>query len=565
MSSKNPEAHCNQDTTFIAQIPNPAAPVIPNQETDTEKSSPPVESPVEAIDDPFLVSFLPTDPENPKDWKSSRKWIVTSLLAITGFNRIMVSTIVTPAITTISDELDMTSTESFMAFSIFALATAFGPLLIGPLSEIYGRQPIVHASNVWFLGWNLACGFAHSKGLLIASRFLAGFGASAIFALAGGVLGDIWRPEERGRSLGIYLLLPLLAPAVGPIIGGFINQYTTWRWMFWSTSIFQAIMIIVSIVPYHETYAPLILSRRVSKLRRETGDARYHTAQEKEDNGQPAVALVYQALSRPMKLLAFHPIIQITSLISAYWYGTLYIVLSGFSTLWTSQYHQPVAISGLHYIACALGEVAGSQIAGPLMDLLYRHMLKRSKDGQHKPEFRLPLAFPGGIFPLLGMFIYGWTAQYHAPWIAVDIGVFLVCMQFTNLPLQAYVMDAYPDHTDDNVPAIRSKGLSLRHLASASVKGALVLDLRGIGAHICPRNLNILLCVVATVDASAVRAAVAPAPAPTVLVAEGGVARHTGEVFDALPDGVDAGVAVSRDVTGELDLFGYGVSLNACP
>lgn len=167
-------------------------------------------------DDPFLVAFAePFDAENPKDWPTGRKWAVTDVISATGFNRIMVSTIMAPALSIIAEEFDMTSAESAMALSIYLLATAFGPLAIGPLSEVYGRKPILHASNIWFLIWNIACGFANSKEMLIACRFLAGFGASSIYALASGVLGDVWRPEQRGRSLGVYLLIPLLGAAVG--------------------------------------------------------------------------------------------------------------------------------------------------------------------------------------------------------------------------------------------------------------------------------------------------------------------------------------------------------------
>lgn len=166
--------------------------------------------------DQFLVTFdKPFDAENPQDWPNRRKWAVTDVLSATGFNRIMVSTIMAPALSTITTELHMNSAESVMALSIYLLATAFGPLVIGPLSEIYGRKIILHASNVWFLIWNIACGFANTKELLIGARFLAGFGASSIYALAGGVLGDVWRAEQRGRSLGMYLLIPLLGAAVG--------------------------------------------------------------------------------------------------------------------------------------------------------------------------------------------------------------------------------------------------------------------------------------------------------------------------------------------------------------
>lgn len=166
--------------------------------------------------DPFLVTFNPEyDEENPRDWRSGRKWAVTDVISATGFNRIMVSTIMAPALSTIAQEFDMNSAESVMALSIYLLATAFGPLIIGPLSEIYGRSVILHASNVWFLVWNIACGFANSKGVLIAARFMAGFGASSVYALSVGVLGDVWSAEQRGRSLGYYLLIPLLGAAVG--------------------------------------------------------------------------------------------------------------------------------------------------------------------------------------------------------------------------------------------------------------------------------------------------------------------------------------------------------------
>ncbi len=84
-----------------------------------------------------------------------------------------------------------------MALSIYLLATAFGPLVIGPLSEIYGRKSILHGSNIWFLIWNIVCGFANSKGTLIAARFLAGFGASAIYALGGEYLETSGNRKQR--------------------------------------------------------------------------------------------------------------------------------------------------------------------------------------------------------------------------------------------------------------------------------------------------------------------------------------------------------------------------------
>lgn len=403
--------------------------------------------------DPFLVEFAqPFDSENPKDWPSSRKWAVTNSLSASGFNRIMVSTIMAPALTTIQAELNMTATESTMAMSIYLLATAFGPLIIGPLSETYGRKRILHISNAWFILWNIVCGFANSKGLLIAARFLAGFGASAIYALGGGVLGDIWRPEERGKGLRMYLTISILGSAVGPIVGGFMAGRASWRWMFYSTSIFQVLMTLATWTTVRESFAPVILRQRAEQLRRTTGNTAYRTAYERLEDKKPVVQILSQSLSRPLRLLAFHPSLQIVAVIMGFNYGVLYIVLTSFATVWTTHYGESVELSGLHYIACALGEILGSQVGGPLMDALYKRTTARR---EHQPEFRLPLLYPFAALAPLGILLYGWTAQYRVHWAAVDAGVFtyMFAAQVAGLPLQAYVIEAWPEHTGSALAA----------------------------------------------------------------------------------------------------------------
>lgn len=399
--------------------------------------------------DLFLVTFdCPKDPDNPKDWSLARKWMVTSVLSATGFNRIMVSTIMAPALPAIAAELHISNEfESVMAMSVYLLATAFGPLVFGPLSEIYGRAPLLHATNLWFLIWNAACGFAHQKSLLITARLLAGLGAGAVYVLASGVLGDVWYPEQRGRSLGMYLLISLLGVAVGPIIGGFIVAGTTWRWIFWSTSIFQAIMTLASVPIFQETYAPLILFRKARRLRTQSGDHRYHTTNEKLVEGRSAFWVLRWSLSRPIRLLLFHHIIQIQACLSGLSYGILYLVLSSYSDLWTSTYHESVSTSGLHYISVCVGEVIGAQIGGFLMDHIFAR-LKARANGITKPEHHVPVMIPASLVTLLGLLLYGWGAQRRRSWLMVDFGVaiFTCGQQITGQALQAYVIDATPEY-----------------------------------------------------------------------------------------------------------------------
>ena len=436
---------------------------------------------------PYCVTFSePLDPDNPKNWSLVRKSAVTSALSATGFNRIvcltgpslysgepsvlitlsltchylqLVSTIMAPAIGAIAAELHMNKVESVMGLSSYLLATAFGPLFIAPLSEVYGRQPVLHTTNVWFLLWNLVCGFAHTKSLLLAARFLAGLGASAVYVLAGGVLGDVWRPEQRGRSLGLYNLFPLLAASVGPIIGGVITQVTTWRWIFWSTSIVQAILLVFCLFVFKETYAPVILQQQARHLRKTTRDKRYHTANEALSDGHTALWNVCRSLSRPMRLLASHPIVQLQAAVSGFNYGITYLVISIYSDLWKTRYHQSTAISGLHYLAMCAGEIGGALSAGILMDVTYRR-LKAKAGGNGTSEFHLPVSIPTSLLIVAGFLMFGWAAEAHVFWLVVDIGSAILSFGLTTLGqvMLAYVIDAYAEHTSSAQAGAQSVG-----------------------------------------------------------------------------------------------------------
>lgn len=93
---------------------------------------------------------------------------------------------ISPALPSISREFGITSeVEASLTLSIFVLAYAIGPLFLGPLSEVYGRVIVLQLSNLFYLAWNLGCGFAQSSGQLMAFRFLSGLGGSAPLAIGG--------------------------------------------------------------------------------------------------------------------------------------------------------------------------------------------------------------------------------------------------------------------------------------------------------------------------------------------------------------------------------------------
>ncbi len=122
------------------------------------------------------------------------------------------------------------------------------------------------------------------------------------------------------------------------MIGGFIVQHSTWSWIFWSTTIFQGIVQLSSLFLFSESYAPVLLQRRAKKWHEDTGDSRYHSGMEVRNSDRSAAKILSHSLSRPLRLLAFYPIIQMQAHLEGINYGLLYFALASFSSLFVSAY-----------------------------------------------------------------------------------------------------------------------------------------------------------------------------------------------------------------------------------
>ncbi|KAJ5249109.1 MFS multidrug transporter [Penicillium chermesinum] len=404
--------------------------------------------------DPNLVDWDgPDDPENPRNWSIKRKWTATILVSCFTFISPVSSTFVAPALSNIGDDLGITTEVVLeLCLSIFVLAYALGPLVVGPLSEIYGRKIILQTTNLWYIVFNVACGVAQTTGQMIAFRFLAGLGGGAPQA-------------KRGKAMAIYSLAPLLGPALGPIAGGFVAERTTWRWVFYSTTIAAGAIQLAAFFLLPETYAPIILQRRARKLRKETGNMSLQTEVERQNKKITQVLRV--ALIRPLKLLFTQPIVQIIALYMAYAYGLMYLMLATFPTLWASPdyYDESKGIAGLNYISLGIGFIAGTQVCARMLDRFYR-LLKARNNEAGRPEFRLPMLAVGAFCTPAGLFIYGWTAQTHQHWIAPNIGacIFGIGCMITMQCLQIYTVDTYTRFSASALAAI----VLLRSLAGFS-------------------------------------------------------------------------------------------------
>ncbi|KAL0566102.1 hypothetical protein V5O48_015916 [Marasmius crinis-equi] len=391
----------------------------------------------------------PDDPNNPKNWTSKRKWSATLIVSCIAFVAPAASSIISPASQQVAEEFGITSDVLLsMITSVYVLGfgeqilhifnslpnrssrlEALGPLLIGPLSEVFGRSRVLKVANLFFLSespsyhllavvlvdlptnpvWNLACGFSQTTAQLIIFRLLAGMGGSAPLSIGGAVVGDTFHPEERGRAIALYSLGPVLGPAVGPVAGGWIAEKTTWRWVFWATSICNAIVLVVSF-SLQETYAPVLLERKARRL-------------VKESSATPNSGSVEKG--------------QDQSLDQADWKASR----KHFRTIYEGS---SIGIGGLHYFALGFGLLFGSLVNSAIMDRIYIYFKKRN-GGEGAPEFRVPILFPASLFLPTGLLLSGWAAQKAVRWFATDVGTFLVglAMLFSFQSITAYIVDVF--------------------------------------------------------------------------------------------------------------------------
>ena len=364
------------------------------------------------------------------------------------------SSMTAPALVDIGHDLHITSTfQLALSLSIFVLAYALGPLGWGPLSELYGRVIIIQVSNLWFLLFNLGCGFARTESELIAFRFLAGIGGSAPLAIGGGVLSDLFTPDQRGKAISMYSMAPVLGPAIGPIAGGWVAERTTWRWVFWATTIACAVIQTAGLFLLQETYAPILLHRKKMRLIRETGNTALRT--ELDDPSRTVAQTIGRALTRPFRLLFTQLILQALAVYMCFIYGMLYLLLTTFPTLFSEEYHESTGIQSLNYISLAVGFVLGSQVCAPLQDRIYASLKRRYGLAQGLPEFRVPLMLPGMFLLPTGMLIYSWTAEAKTHWIGPNIGAAIigVAIIISFQCIQGYLVDTYARHAASAVAA----------------------------------------------------------------------------------------------------------------
>jgi MFS family permease len=104
------------------------------------------------------------------------------------------------------------SNEALASFvvSVYIIGFCVGPLVLSPLSELYGRSPVMHSSNIFFIIFSIACAVSTNLSMFIVFRLFMGLAGCPPLTLGGGTIADLMPPHKRGKALSIWTMGPLL-------------------------------------------------------------------------------------------------------------------------------------------------------------------------------------------------------------------------------------------------------------------------------------------------------------------------------------------------------------------
>ncbi|KAB8272740.1 major facilitator superfamily domain-containing protein [Aspergillus minisclerotigenes] len=418
----------------------------------------------------------PDDPRNPMNWSDARKWLIIGLISLSSFNTSLVSTIFAPGVPEVLKDFhtDNSSLASLMV-SIYVMGSAVGPLVLTPITEMSGRLPVTHGANILFMIAAIVCASSINISMLIVSRLIMGIASSVPVTVGGGFVADMMPMERRGTAMTIWTVGPLLGFVIGPIFGGYMVENVGWRWTVWLEAIQGGFIVIASLIFLRETYAPTILRREAMKLQKATGQ-HYRT---KFDSERTAGQMLLTSLTRPIKFLFLSPIVLIVSLYSSVTYSYMYILFTTFTDVFENVYGFSPGQAGLGYLGLGMGFCVGQITVGYYSD---RHVKKQEKiHGKMKPEHRLPPLVLGCFLVPIGLFWYGWSAQYRLHWIVPIIGTFFIGagIFYVHLVTQVYLVDSYTLYAASAVSA----ELALRCVFGATIPlaGTPLYDTLGLG------------------------------------------------------------------------------------
>lgn len=137
-----------------------------------------------------------------------------------------------PALPAMAADLNRPNSHIQQTLTLFMLGYALCQLIYGPLSDRFGRRPVILFGMLLFSAASLACTLAQSLDQLLAARIIQALGGGAASVVVTALVRDLYRGEAAARVMSLVVMSMTLAPLLAPMVGGQILQMFGWRAIF---------------------------------------------------------------------------------------------------------------------------------------------------------------------------------------------------------------------------------------------------------------------------------------------------------------------------------------------
>ncbi|KAF7378204.1 MFS general substrate transporter [Mycena sanguinolenta] len=401
-----------------------------------------------------LIPQPSDDPEDPLNWSRTQKYIIVCISALIAFLGTFALGSSAPAYAQIGLALGVTATQASYIGTIGIAAAGIRSFIWTPLSNVYGRRPILIFSQAIAIAAGFGAAFAKSYGTIIVGRFFTGLGSASGHVVAFAVVSDVFCLHERGNMLGIVTFALIngvpTQSHVAALPAGFIAQDVGWRWTIKLPSILTAVCWVLIIVALPET-----LYIRGTGAPPVKSPSRYHRMRITGTRA-PGRTLQLVDFVRPFQMLKYFPVVTLGWFAAvAYTLGAQVLIpildhssdslaLSLFSVMpsqtvsalfrtyykWGSA-HTGIALS----VSTTIGGILGEIVSGPDIDKLMERSRKR--EGHVCPESRLHGMWPAIILLPTGLLMFGFSITHHElthSYIGVTVSMALTGAYFFFLP-----------------------------------------------------------------------------------------------------------------------------------
>ncbi|MRG72117.1 Bcr/CflA family efflux MFS transporter [Alphaproteobacteria bacterium HT1-32] len=261
----------------------------------------------------------------------SKSLIVTILLVMLTAMGPVTTDLYLPSLPSLTTDLSTNVATAQLTLSVFMIGFALSQIIYGPLSDRFGRRPVVIIGFSLYTLASIACAFAWNIETLIIARFFQAVGGCSGVVIARAAVRDIYGPRESARVLALLGAAMGLAPAISPVIGGFIHKFYGWTGNFMALTLYGAVTVIMAFLIFAETNRhkdPTALNPR-------------------------AMARNFAALATARRFVGY-------SLTNTFIFASLFTFISGSSFVYIDVYDIPPEDFWIYFSACPLGYVLGS-------------------------------------------------------------------------------------------------------------------------------------------------------------------------------------------------------------